>query len=161
MELKPLYMLRFRYPDGWEVGLEGPLGREEHHFYLPEGSCQGEISGRFKGANHPRRRTDRAFQMDMQGFIETLDGALIMVDYKGYGRVYRDGKRQIAGATWNYREVVGAAWHISSDERYRQLNDSICAIAGEVRSPDRANIVQGDVELVFQVSELIWSPPPD
>jgi hypothetical protein len=150
MDLKPLYVLRFHYPDGWEVSLEGPLGREEQHFYFAEGTCEGAIAGRFRGANHPRRRSDATFRMDLQGFIETHDGALIMLDYQGYGRAYPIGRRQ----------VVGAAWHTSGDERYKWLNDAVCAIAGEVRVPVKETVEQADVELVLQVSELIWSAPP-
>ena len=153
MRLQPLYTLRFRYPDGWEVELEGELGREEFHFYFAEGNCTGGITGRFRGANHPRRRADRAFAMNLQGFIETEDGAVIMTDYRGFGRAYPRGRRQ----------VVGAAWHVSAHERYRNLNDSICVIAGEVRTPDLPpeQLKQADVELVFEVGELVWEPPPD
>jgi hypothetical protein len=151
VDLKPLYLVRFRYPDGWQVDLEGERGIEEHHFYFAEGRCEGTITGSFRAANHPRRRTDVAARMDLQGFIETDDGALIMLDYQGYGRAYPQGRRQ----------VVGAAFHITSHERYKHLNDSVCVISGEVRTPAKEHIEQGDVELVFQVSELIWSAPPD
>jgi hypothetical protein len=151
MDLKPLYLLRFRYPDGWQVDLDGERGIEEHHFYFAEGRCEGAVAGRFRAANHPRRRTDDTVRMDMQGFIETDDGALIMVDFQGYGRSYPKGRRQ----------VVGAGWHVSSAERYRWLNDVTCVIGGEVRVPEKENVEQKDVELVFQVSELLWSAPPD
>jgi hypothetical protein len=89
--------------------------------------------------------------MDFQGFIETDDGATVIFDYKGYGRAYPKGRRQ----------VVGAARHLSDHESYRWLNDSICVIAGEVRSPARPpeEITQGDIELVLDVSELVWEAP--
>lgn len=154
MRLQPLYTLRYRYPDGWETPLSGELGREEHHYYFAEGACDGAITGKFRGSNHPRRRPDRTFAMDMQGFIETDDGAVIMVDFQGYGRAYPPGRRQ----------VVGAVWHVSDHESYKRLNDCICVIAGEVRVPtDIAadQLKQADVELVFEVSELIWEPPPE
>lgn len=149
MQLKPLYTVRFRYPDGWQVDLQGPSGTEEHHYYFAEGRCEGSISGRFRASNHPRRRTDRTFAMDIQGFIEVDDGSLIMVEYKGYGRAYPVGRRQ----------VVGAAWHITSAERYAFLNDAVCAIAGEVRVPELPReLKQEDVELVFAIAELVWEP---
>ena len=154
MRLEPLYTLRYRYPDGWEVTLTGELGKEEHDFFFAEGSCSGGIKGRFRGANHPRRRADRSFAMDMQGFIETDDGALIMVDFKGYGRAYPVGRRQ----------VVGAVWHLSDHESYKRLNDCICVLAGEVRVPTNIpaeQLKQADVELVFDVSELVWEAPAD
>ncbi len=148
MSLRPLYTVRFNYPEGWEVLLTGPLGTEEHHFYVAEGRCVGEINGRFRAGNHPRRRTDKTFAMDMQGVIETDDGAHIRIDYQGYGRAYPPGRRQ----------VVGAAWHLSGHEKYSRLNDAVCTIAGEVRAPTSA---EPNGKLVFAVSELIWEPPPD
>jgi hypothetical protein len=145
LRLKPLYSVRFRYPEGHDVALTGEAGREEQHFYFAEGSCTGAIAGRFRGANHPRRRTDLTFVPDFQGFIETDDGALIMFDYQGYGRAYPKGRRQI----------VGAAWHMTEHEKYRWLNDAICVLVGEVRSQ------QTDVELVIELSELVWEPPAE
>jgi hypothetical protein len=44
VRLKPLYSVRFRYPDGWQVELAGEWGREEQHFYFAEGSCTGTIA---------------------------------------------------------------------------------------------------------------------
>lgn len=145
MRLEPLYTLRFRYP---EEGVAATIGGDEQEiFLLAEGVAKGEISGRFRGANHPRRRADRTFRMNLQGAIETDDGAHVVLDYQGYGRSYPVGRRQ----------VVGAAWHFSDHERYRRLNDTVCVIAGEVRrpSPDSA---QADVELVFEIAELTWEP---
>jgi hypothetical protein len=152
VQLRPLYTVRFHYPDGWQVDLTGAAGTEEHHYYFAEGRCEGAIVGRFRAGNHPRRRTDRTVAMDMQGFIETDDGALIMVEYRGYGRAYPPGRRQ----------VVGAAWHVTSHEKYRFLNDAICVISGEVRVPSSPEPVeQHQVQLVFAVAELVWEAPPD
>lgn len=153
MQLRPLYSVRFRYPADWAVALEGKAGREEQHFYLAEGTCTGRIAGSFRGANHPRRRTDLTFVPDLQGAIETEDGAVIVFDYRGYGRAYPPGRRQI----------VTAAWHLSSDERYRWLNDTICVGCGEVRWPDKPadQVQQIEVELVIDFSELVWQAPAD
>jgi hypothetical protein len=150
MKLRPLYVVRFHYPDGWQVDLTGPGGTEEHHYYFAEGRCDGTLTGRFRAGNHPRRRTDRTFAMNIQGFIETDDDALIMIDYQGYGRAYPVGRRQ----------VVGAAWHLTSHEKYRFLNDGVCAIAGEVRAPEKPEVTQAEVELVFSVAEVVWEAPP-
>jgi hypothetical protein len=151
MQLKPLYTVRFRYPEDWEVTLSGPAGKEEQLFFIAEGTCTGTLSGRFRGANHPRRRTDHTATPDFQGVIETHDGATIMFDYQGYGRAYPPGRRQI----------VGAAWHLSDNEKYKWLNDVVCVLAGEVRVPDKpiAELKQIDVELVCDVSELVWEAP--
>ena len=153
MQLKQLYTVRFIYPEDWGVELTGPLGTESQHFLFAEGTCSGVLSGRFRGANHPRRRTDKTFAMDIQGVILTDDGATIMFDYQGYGRAYPVGRRQI----------VGAAWHVTGDERYTRLNDSICMLAGEVRWPDKPadEVKQEEVQLVIDVSELIWEAPKD
>jgi hypothetical protein len=153
MQLKPLYSVRFRYPDDWAVELEGPAGKEEQLFFFAEGSCSGGLTGKFRGANHPRRRTDRTFTPDFQGVIETEDGATIMFDYQGYGRAYPPGRRQI----------VIAAWHTTDHEKYRWLNDAICVGSGEVRVPDMPadQLKQIDVELVVDISELVWEAPRD
>jgi hypothetical protein len=151
--LKPLYSVRFVYPADWDVALEGPAGKEEQLFFLAEGRCTGALAGTFRGANHPRRRTDLTFTPDFQGVIETEDGATILFDYQGYGRAYPKGRRQI----------VVAAWHTSSHEKYRWLNDAICVGSGEVRVPDKPaeELKQIDVELVVDFSEVIWEPPQD
>jgi hypothetical protein len=153
MYLKPLYSVRFHYPEDWSVELAGPAGKEEHHFFFAEGVCTGRLAGRFRGANHPRRRTDLTFTPDIQGVIETDDGATVIFDHKGYGRAYPKGRRQI----------VGAAWHLSDHERYRWLNDVVCVLAGEVRWPDKPpeQVRQVEVELVIDVSELVWEAPAD
>lgn len=160
MRLKPLYTVRFHYPDGWEVKLKDSASEsaatEEEHFYFAEGKCEGAISGDFRAANHPHRRVDKAFAMNMQGFIKTGDGALIMTDYKGYGR-----SALISHRDYKFRQVVGAAWHVTDSEKYRWLNDVVCAISGEVRRPADVppeKTKQADVELVFDVAELVWEP---
>ena len=132
---------------------------EEEHFYFAEGKCEGGIVGEFRGANHPHRRVDKAFAMNLQGFIKTNDGALIMIDYKGYGR-----SKVISSQKYKSREVVGAAWHVTDNDRYRWLNDVVCVIAGEVRRPadiPPEQVKQADVQLVFDVSELVWEPVSD
>jgi hypothetical protein len=138
VRLEPLYRIRFVYPEGWAVG----LGDEwEQHFYIAEGHCDGKISGRFRGANYPRRQGDGTFRPDFRAVIETTDGATIMFEWHGYGRAYPLGRRQ----------VVGAVFHSADDERYRRLNDVVCVCAGEVRASGK-----GSPELVVDVAELIW-----
>lgn len=145
MRLEPLYRVRFSYPEAWFVELEGERGTESQHFFIAEGRCEGGISGRFRGANHPRRRTDLTYLPDFQGVIETDDGAKVMFDYRGYGRAYPEGERQ----------VVAAGTHVSDDERYTRLNDVVCVICGQVRPlPDGLG-----VSIVLDVQELVWEPP--
>ena len=118
--------------------------------HFAEGRCEGSITGRFRGANFPQRRTTEGpFQPDFRTVIETDDGATVMFECHGYGRAYPPGKR----------EIVASAFHLSDDERYRRLNDVVCVCVGEVRTPvdtDRAG-----PDLVMDVAELIWEPIAD
>jgi len=147
MRLEPLYRIRFAYPEGWSVGLEGGW---EQHFYLAEGRCEGAVSGRFRGANYPRRRTPEGpFCPDVRGVVETDDGATVMVELHGYGRAYPVGRR----------EIVGSMAHLSDSDAYRRLNDVVCVCVGEVRaSQDPAQV---GPDLVVDVAELVWEPIAD
>ena len=147
LRVESLYRIRFTYPESWMVRLEGGW---EQHLYLAEGRCEGSIGGRFRGANYPRRQgADGPFRPDIRAVIETYDGAKIMFEMHGYGRAHPPGRRQI----------VGAVFHLSDDERYQSLNDAVCVCVGEVRTsadPDRS-----EPDLVLDVAELIWEPIPD
>ena len=125
------------------VGLGGEW---EQHFYIAEGQCEGVVSGRFRGANYPRRRADGTFRPDFRAVIETDDGATVMFEWHGYGRPSPPGRR----------EVVGAVFHLSDDERYRRLNDVVCVSVGEVRARE-----DGPPDLVVDIAELVWEPVSD
>jgi hypothetical protein len=73
-------------------------------------------------------------------------GAEVLFDYRSYGRAYPVGRRQI----------VVSATHLSEDERYRWLNDSLSVGVGEVRSQEDAT-----TELVVEWAELVWEPVSD
>jgi hypothetical protein len=51
---------------------------------------------------------------------------------------------------------VASATHLSEDERYRWLNDSLSVGVGEVRSQE-----DGPTELVIEWSELVREPIAD
>lgn len=104
MKLGPLYRLRFTYPEGWAVGLGGGC---EQHLYVAEGRCEGSISGRFRGANFPRRREDGTFRPDFRAVIETDDGATIMFEWHGYSHAYPVGRRPIVGAIFHSAMTSG------------------------------------------------------
>jgi hypothetical protein len=143
MRLEPLYRVRFTYPEEWGVELEGGWSQ---YLFMAEGRCEGSISGRFRGANFPRRRTaDGPFCPDLRAVIETDDGATVMVESHGYGRAYPAGRRQI----------VGSLLHLSDDDRYRRLNDVVCVCVGEVRAPADPD---AEADLVMDVAELVWEP---
>lgn len=66
------------YPESWAVVLEGG---GEQYLMLAEGRCEGSISGRFRGANFPHRRTPTGpFRPDFRAVIDTDDGATIMFE---------------------------------------------------------------------------------
>jgi hypothetical protein len=137
--------VEFTYPQGWSVELHGEHGSEWRDLYIAEGTCTGRVPGRMHGANHPRRRVDGTCCPNFQGVIETADGAEVMFDWRGYGRAYPAGRRQI----------VVSGTHLSEDERYQWLNDSLCVGTGEVRSrPDGEG-----ADLVIEFAELIWERP--
>jgi hypothetical protein len=145
MRLEQLYRVRFTYPEGWAVALEGGW---EQHLSLAEGRCDGGIRGRFRGANFPQRRTPEGpFCPDFRAVIETDDGATVMFECHGYGRAYPAGRRQI----------VGSVLHLSDGERYRRLNDVVCVCVGEVRAREDPP----GAELVLDVAELVWEPIAD
>jgi len=143
VRLEPLYRVEFTYPDGWEIELAGDHGREWQSFFLAEGSCTGRLAGGMRGANHPRRRADGTFCPDFQGVIETGDGAEVFFDWRGYGRAYPVGRRQI----------VLSATHLADHDAYRWLNDVVCVGTGEVRTGSDETV------LVIDVAELVWEPP--
>jgi hypothetical protein len=137
-----LYRLRFHYPESWSVEVESELGIEREQFLIAEGRVEGRIAGRMRGANQPRRRTDLTFHPDFHGAIETDDGVTILFHLQGRGRP-QDGR------------VVGFATHLSGDGRYRWLNDSVCALAGEIMRGD------DQTDIVVDVAELVWEPLPE
>lgn len=144
MRIEPLYRIRFTYPEGWVIGLEGGW---QQLLLLAEGRCEGSISGRFRGANFPRRQgATEPFRPDFRAVIETEDDATIMFEWHGYGRAYPPGRRQI----------VGAVFHLSEAEPYRRLNDVVCVCVGEVRAPSNPDQLEPD--LVIDIAELIWEP---
>ena len=142
MCLEPLYRASWTTPESWSVKLEGAAGTEGRMFLIAEGRAEGRLSARFRAANFPRLRTDGTLVPDFRGVLETDDGATILFALQGYARVGAGGMR----------ELVGSLTHVADDERYRWLNDRLCAIAGEVRPNEDG------FEVVVDVSELVWEP---
>ena len=132
MRLEPLYRIVFSYPEHYHV--DGPDFRG---YFFAEGRCEGALTGRFRGMNHPRLRPDDVYLPDFQGVIETVDGATLAFDLRGFGRARDYG-----------REVVGTIVHSTADDRYSRLNDALCVLAGEAR----------EREILLDVAELIWEP---
>ena len=100
MRLEPLYRIRFTYPESWAVGLDGGW---QQMFFIAEGRCEGSVTGRFRGANFPQKQGAAGpFRPDFRAVIETADGAVIMVEWHGYGRAYPLNAARSSGhcSTW-------------------------------------------------------------
>jgi hypothetical protein len=140
MRLAPLYRIRFTYPESWAVSLDGGW---QQLFFLAEGRCEGWISGRFRGANFPRRHgAEGPFRPDFRAVIEAEDGAVIMVEWHGYGRAYPPGRRQ----------VVGALFHLAD----QSPTDTP---AGYLRQPMTARTANPCPVSVNLVRGAAWQPP--
>ena len=153
MRLEPLYRTVFRYPDGGRgTTLEGEAGSEGHYFFVAEGTVEGLITGKLTAANHPRSRVDKNALPNIQGAIETDDGATIIFDWRGFARPYPAERRQI----------LVAATHVCGDERYAWLNDVVCVGAGEIRPRDESGgprgVVGGAIDFVIEFDEVVWEP---
>ena len=132
MRLEPLYRVEFSYPEHYEIG-----GADVGGIFLAEGHCEVELTGRFRGLNHPRLRPDNVYLPDFQGVIETEDGARIAFDLRGYGRPRDYG-----------REIVGTMLHSTGDDRYARLNDTVCVLAAEARGRT----------IRIEVAEVVFDP---
>jgi hypothetical protein len=144
MHLDPFYRVTFTTPESWSVTREGADGTEGQSFLIAEGRAEGGLSARYRGANFPRRRVDGAMEPAFRGVLETDDGASILFRWDGLARLTSSGMR----------ELIGAMFHVSDDERYRWLNDRVCALEGEVRPREDGagfNVVI-DVSLMSAVS---------
>jgi len=137
MRLEPVYRATFTTPESWSV----ELGAEGQSFLVAEGRCEGRVTGRYRGANFPRRRPDGTLLPDFRGALETDDGATILFSWSGYARETPDG----------LRELVGSITHLTDDERYRWLNVAFCAVGGEVRPREDGS----GFDVVIDVAEVV------
>lgn len=144
MQLQPLYRATFTTPERWAVEVAGTHGTEVQDFLIAEGHIEGHLSARLRGANYPRRRADGTLLPDFRGALDTDDGATILFSWHGYAR---------PGAA-DRKEIVGSITHLTGNERYAWLNNTVCAMAGEVR-PRKD---EDGFEVVFEVAELVWEP---
>jgi hypothetical protein len=143
MRLEPLYRITFTTPEAWTVAFAGTAGIEAQSFLIAEGRSEGRLSARYRGANFPRTRTDGTLLPDFRGVLETDDGATVLFAWHGYA-IPRPGSKL---------ELVGNMTHLTEDDRYRRLNDVVCALTGEVRPR-----VDGGYDVVLDVAELVWEP---
>jgi uncharacterized protein DUF3237 len=132
LRLEPLYTVTFSYPEHYFTRGPDTLG-----LFFAEGRVEGQLSGRFRGANHARLRSDDVYVPDFHGVIETDDGALLAFHLNGLARKVAYG-----------REVTGTIVHTTGSERYAHLNDAVCVLAGEARRHD----------IRLEVAEVRWEP---
>ena len=144
MQLQPLYRATFTTPERWAVEVAGIHGTEVQDFLIAEGHIEGRLSARLRGSNYPRRRADGTLLPDFRGALDTYDGATILFSWHGYAR---------PGAA-DRKEIVGSITHLTGNQRYAWLNNTMCAMAGEVR-PRKG---EDGFEVVFEVAELVWEP---
>ena len=142
MQLEAFYRVTFTTSESWTVTREGRSGTEGQSFLIAEGRAEGSISARYRAANFPRCRVDGALEPEFRGVLETDDGATILFRWEGLARLTDSGMRQL----------LGIAQHTTDDERYRWLNDRVCAVEGEVRP---CSIGSG-FDVVLEVSEMMW-----
>jgi hypothetical protein len=142
MRLEPFYRVTFTTPESWNVTREGGSGVEGQSFLIAEGRAEGRPSARYRAANYPRRRVDGALEPSFRGVLETDDGAAILFHWEGLASLTDSGMRQL----------VGMIQHVSDDERYRWLNDRVCAVDGEVRPRSDGS----GFDVVLEISEMVW-----
>ena len=148
MQLDPFYRVTFTTTESWSVTREGTDGSEGQSFLIADGRAEGRISGRYRAANFPRRRVDGVLEPSFRGVLETDDGATILFRWDGL----------TTGATSGARQLVGTMSHVSDDERYRWLNDRLCAVEGEVRA--RSGGDGFDVALQISLMSPTLGGPP-
>ena len=144
MHLVPCYRVTFTTPESWNVTREGASGAEGQSFLIAEGRAEGRLSARYRAANFPRRRVDGALEPEFRGVLETDDGAAVLFHWEGLASLTDSGMRQL----------LGIAQHVTDDERYRWLNDRVCAVEGEVRPRSDGS----GFDVVLEVSEMVWEP---
>ena len=144
MRLEPLYRATFTTPEAWSVTLQATGGSEGQSFLIAEGRVSGRVNARYRAANFPRRRVDGALIPEFRGVLETDDGATILFSWSGLATLTGTGMRRLAAGLT----------HVTDDERYAWLNETLCALTGEVR-PRR----EGEgFDVVPDVAELVWEP---
>lgn len=142
MQLHPLYRVTFTTPESWSVTREGMSGTEGRSFLIAEGRATGCLSARYRAANFPRHRADGALEPEFRGVLEIDDGASILFHWEGLATLTDSGMRRL----------LGMAQHTCDDERYRWLNDRVCAVEGEVRPRSDGS----GFDVVLEVSEMVW-----
>ena len=100
MRAEPLYRITFVYRETFRAGDDVLL--------LAEGTCEGRVAGRFRGANRARLASTGAWIPQLEGAVVTEDGATILLQLSGRGLPDADPVGR----------VTAAVTHTTVDERY-------------------------------------------
>lgn len=151
METRFLYSLLWEYRERWRVPVAPGASESEGYAYV-EGTVEGPLTGRFRGVNHSRQRSDGRFLTNVQGVIITEGDGTITFDYQGVGCPYPIGPDPLDDRT----RVTLAARHQSDHPDWSRLNDAVCVGIGENRFT-----TDGVRLLLLDVSEVLWQPFTD
>ena len=151
LDTKLIYSLVWEYRERWREPLP-PDGHESEGFAYVEGQAEGAVSGRFRGVNASRQRSDGRFLTSARGVIVLQGGSAITVEYEGIGCPYPRTEEPLDDRT----KVTVAARHQTSDPDWQHLNDVVCVGTGENRFT-----ADGTRLALFDIHELMWGPLTD
>jgi hypothetical protein len=146
-----IYSLVWEYRERWRAPLP-PDGGESEGFAYVEGRATGAITGRFRGTNASRQRSDGRFLTEARGVILLEGGSVLSVDYRGVGCPYPRSGEPLEDRT----KVTIAARHQTMVPEWQHLNDAVCIGVGENRFT-----TDGTRLALFDVHEVIWEPLSD
>lgn len=151
MKTAMIYSLVWEYRERWRAPLP-PDGAESEGLAYIEGQATGPLSGRFRGTNAARQRSDGRFLTEARGVILLPNGSVVSVDYRGVGCPYPRNDEPLDDRT----KVTIAARHQTSDPEWQHLNDVVCIGIGENRFTE-----DGTRLALFDLHEVIWKPLSD
>jgi len=145
---EPLFQIAITVPEIQEVG-DTPLGRRRVAL-VTGGTFEGErLKGKVLGGGGDwlLLRRDGVLNLDVRLNLETDDGAVIYMTYRGY----RHGPEEVIARVNRGEDVDPAEYYFrtaptfeTADQRYAWLNSVVCVATGR-RTPD------GPVYDVFEV----------
>jgi hypothetical protein len=145
VRLQPLYRATFTTLERWAVEVAGTHGTEVQDLLIAEGRTEDASRHVWGDPTIPAgAQTGHIAPRLSRRSRHTDDGATILFSWHGYARPDAPDKK----------EIVGSIIHVTGNERYAWLNNTICEMAGEVRPRKGGE----DFEVVYDVAELIWEP---
>jgi hypothetical protein len=125
MHLQPMCSMEMTYTGDFH--LTRPYGGESGSGWgIGTGTVAGaRLQGSFTWSNHPQRRGDGTMLPSVRGVISTVDGAEVFFDMSGRTVFVERAGAQVG------RQLLLALFE-SADERYRELNDTVCVVEGVI-----------------------------